>query len=76
MSGTPENPLALLVQDLRYIQSANQVLAECLSRICDEPEADKERQNERLWGVAFLMDLVSEYVEAARVRLRNEITAR
>jgi len=76
MSDTHESTLPLLVQDLRHIQSASHVLAECLSRLCDEPAADAGQQMERLYGVAFLMDLLAGSVEAARVTLNNEITAR
>lgn len=76
MSDTHENTLPLLVQTLRHIQSASHVLAECLSRFSEEPHTDKARQMERLYGVAFLMDLLAGSVEDARVTLKNEITAR
>ena len=76
MSDTNENTLPLLVQDLRHIQSASHVLAECLSRFCDEPAEDSGRQMERLTGVAYLMDLVAGSVEEARVTLKNEISLR
>ena len=76
MSDTHENTLPLLVQSLRYIQSASHVLAECLARFSEEPEADKSRLMDRLYGVAYLMDLVSEKVEQAQVTLKNEIASR
>ena len=76
MSDNVENRLPLLVQDLRHIQSAAHVLAECLSRFSDEPAEDKARQMERLYGVAYLMDLLAGSVEEARLALKNEISLR
>ena len=76
MADSEENRLPLLVQDLRYIQSANHVLAECLSRIVDETGAEKTRQTERLMGVAYLMGLVSQQVDQAQLVLKQEIASR
>jgi len=76
MSDSNENTLPLLVQTLRHIQSASHVLAECLSRFSEEPEADKVRQMDRLYGVAYLMDLLAGSVEEARLALKNEISLR
>ena len=76
MSDSNETTLPLLVQTLRHIQSASHVLAECLSRFSEEPAEDKARQMDRLYGVAFLMDLIGQQVDQARVTLKNEITAR
>jgi len=76
MSDTHENTLPLLVQTLRHIQSASHVLAECLIRFSDEPAADAGQQMERLYGVAYLMDLLAGSVEEARVTLNKEIAAR
>ena len=76
MSDSNQNTLPLVVQTLQHIQSASHVLAECLSRLGEEPEADKSRQMDRLYGVAYLMDLVSEKVEQAQVTLKNEIASR
>jgi len=76
MSDPDENTLPLLVQTLRHIQSASHVLAECLARFSEEPESDKARQMDRLYGVAFLMDLIGQQVDQARMTLKNEITAR
>ena len=76
MSDHAENRLPLLVQDLRHIQSANHVLAECLSRIIDDSETEKTRQTERLQGVAYLMGLVSQQVDQAQLVLKQEIASR
>ena len=76
MADSEENRLPLLVQDLRHIQSANHVLAECLSRIVDETGAEKTRQTERLMGVAYLMGLVGQQVDQAQLVLKQEIAAR
>lgn len=76
MSDSNENTLPLLVQTLRHIQSASHVLAECLTRFSEEPHTDKVRQMDRLYGVAYLMDLLAGSVDEARVTLKNEITAR
>ena len=76
MSDNTENRLPLLVQDLRHIQSASHVLAECLSRFSDEPAADKALQMDRLYGVAYLMGLVSQQVDQAQLLLKQEIAAR
>ena len=76
MSDAHENTLPLLVQTLRHIQSASHVLAECLARFSDEPETNKTRQMERLYGVAFLMELVSQQVDQAQETLKNEIALR
>ena len=76
MSDHQENTLPLLVKSLRHIQSASHVLAECLARFSDEPDADKARQMERLYGVAFLMELVSQQVDQAQQTLKNEIASR
>lgn len=76
MADNEENRLPLVVQDLRYIQSANHVLAECLSRIIDESGADKTRQTERLVGVSYLMGLVGQQVDQAQLILKEEIASR
>jgi len=76
MSSSNENTLPLVVQSLRHIQSASHVLAECLSRLGEEPEADKSRQMDRLYGVAYLMELLAGSVEEARLALKNEIASR
>lgn len=76
MADHEENRLPLLVQDLRHIQSANHVLAECLARIIDESGTDKIRQTERLQGVAYLMGLVSQQVDQAQLLLKQEIASR
>lgn len=76
MADNEENRLPLLVQDLRHIQSANHVLAECLSRIIDETGIDETRKPERLQGVAYLMGLVSQQVDQAQLLLKQEIAAR
>lgn len=76
MADNEETRLPLLVQDLRHIQSANHVLAECLLRIIDETETDKTRQTERLLGVAYLMGLVSQQVDQAQLILKQEIASR
>ena len=76
MPDTHENTLPLLVQDLRHIQSASHVLAECLSRFTDQPAADAGQQMDRLYGVAYLLDLLAGGVEEARLALKNEIASR
>jgi len=76
MSDSNENTLPLLVQTLRHIQNASHVLAECLARFSEEPEADKVRQMDQLYGVAFLMELVSQQVDQAQETLKNEIASR
>ena len=73
MADSAENRLPLLVQDLRHIQSASHVLAECLSRFSEEPAQDGARQMERLYGVAYLMDLLAGSVEEVRAALNKEI---
>lgn len=76
MSDPHENTLPLVVQDLRHIQSASHVLAECLTRFGDEPETDKALQMDRLYGVAYLLGLVSQQVDQAQLLLKQEIAAR
>jgi hypothetical protein len=76
MSDTPQDTLAELVQSLRRIQSASEVLAETLARLSEEPAADEGKQMERLGGVAYLMGLISQQVEGAHMMLLNEITPR
>jgi len=76
MSDSNQNTLPLVVQTLQHIQSASHVLAECLSRLGEEPEADKSRQMDRLYGVAYLMELLAGSVEEARLALKNEIASR
>lgn len=76
MVDNAENRLPLLVQDLRHIQSASHVLAECLARFCDEPAVDNVQQMDRLYGVAYLMDLVSQQVNQAQLILKQELASR
>ena len=76
MSDSHESTLQLLVQTLRHIQNASYVLAECLARFSEELTRGQERQMDRLYGVAYLFDLVGLSVETARLTLKNEITAR
>jgi len=76
MSENEEDRLPLVVQDVRYIQSASHVLAECLSRFSEEPETDKARQMDRLYGVAYLMGLIGQQVDQAQLILKEEIASR
>ena len=76
MSDSVENRLPLLVQSLRYIQNANQVLAESLEYFSENPAATEARQMDRLSGVAFLMELMSQQVDLAQKTLKEEIASR
>ena len=76
MSESLETRLPLLVQDLRYIQSASHVLAECLSLLSEGSEADGVRGMESVSGVAYLMGSVNLRVEEVYKVLKEEIASR
>ena len=77
MSDPHETDRAQLVQRLRRDRCACLVLAEVLEKIAEEPEADKARQMDRIYGAAYLIDMVGASVDMAHLTLMTEeITAR
>lgn len=76
MSENEEDRLPLLVQNLRQIQNASHVLAECLAWFSEEPEENQARQMDKLYGVAYLMGLLSQQVDQAQLILQQEIASR
>jgi len=76
MSDALETDRAQLVQRLRRDRCACLVLAEVLEKIAEEPADDKARQMDRLYGVAYLFDLVGLSVDQAHLTLMNEKPAR
>ena len=72
MSDSQETDRSLLIQRLRRDRCACLVLAEMLEKFAEDPEEDRVRQMDRLYGVAYLLDTVGASVDLVQLALMNE----